>query len=321
MKSIGTATKVMLATFSCSVMLGCSAANYSTTKQERVLKTNGAELDAHTHLISQPLLDGITGGGVATAGAEDLIEQLDAANIKKAVVLGLGYWTLPDDSNAAAENDFTANEVAKYPDRLVGFCGINPLYDSALAEIDRCLKHPNMIGVKLQGGSYDWEDQDFLKSISAVLNRAGEKNAPVLFHVNGAPMAGESMMNVLKVLGENPDTRITIAHAGGALQTEIELYLVAQEFVPSKLDSSNLFMDLSSSLKFYQDAPLSMKEGMVWHFRKWGIDKLFMGSDYLQVAPQQTPTEAIATLARFPFTQAELDTILNNDGSEWLYGK
>ena len=87
------------------------------------------------------------------------------------------------------------------------------------------------------------------------------------------------------------------------------------------LDSTNLYMDLSGSLKFYQDAPLSLKEVMVWHFRKWGIDKVFMGSDYLKIAPQQTPTEAIATLARFPFTQEELDTILNNDGSEWLYGK
>ena len=142
MRSIKSVTKTILATVSCAAIIGCGIAQASGANQAPVLKTHGAALDAHAHLISQPLLDSLTGGGVPTAGAEDLIEQLDAANVKKAVVLGLGYWTLPDDSNAAAENDFTASEVAKFPERLIGFCGINPLYDSALAELERCLKHP-----------------------------------------------------------------------------------------------------------------------------------------------------------------------------------
>ncbi len=46
------------------------------------------------------------------------------------------------------------------------------------------------------------------------------------------------------------------------------------------INPTNLYMDLSATLKFYQDAPLSKREMMVWRFRKWGIGKLFFGSDY-----------------------------------------
>lgn len=292
----------------------------SDPESGRPLVVRGASLDAHTHLISQVLLDGLTGGGVPAAGADDLIAQLDSAHIDRAIVLGLGYWTLPDDSNMAAENDYTASEVAKYPDRLIGFCGVNPRYESALDEIDRCLRHPNMLGIKLQGGDYDWTDLGLVSAISAVLKKAGEKNAPVLLHVSGPPLDAKAMENVYETLGANQDTRIVIAHAGGMVDWETEAYLIPQVLVPPLINPENLFMDLSATLKFYQDAPLSKRELMVWRFRKWGVDKLFFGSDYLNVAPQQTPSEALQTISRYPFTQAELDTILSNDGSAWLHG-
>ena len=129
------------------------------------------------------------------------------------------------------------------------------------------------------------------------------------------------MENVFKTLSDNQDTRILIAHAGGSADWEIEVYLIPQYTIPPMINPENLYMDLSATLKFYEDAPLSKREVMVWRFRKWGIDKLLFGSDYLEVAPVQTPLEALETLSRYPFTQEEIDTILNNDGSAWLYGK
>ena len=316
MVHIAKASKGPIALLTCATLLACTTVEESDSSNHR----RGAALDVHMHLISQPLLDSLTGGGVPTGGAGDLIAQLDAANVDKAIVLALGYWTLPDDSNMAAENDFAAAEVAKFPDRLIGFCGINPRYDSALDEIDRCLSHPNMLGIKLQGGEYDWTDPVLVSAISAVLKKAGEKGAPVLLHVNGAPLDAKGIENVFETLGANQNTRIAIAHAGGSTDSEIEMYLIPQTFVPPMINPQNLYMDLSTTLKFYQDAPLSKREVMVWRFRKWGIDKLFFGSDYLKAAPQQTPLEALETLTRYPFTQDELDTILGNDGAAWLYG-
>ncbi len=287
----------------------------------RSLVAEGAVLDAHTHLISQPLLDMLTGGGVPTTGADELIAQLDAAHIEKAIVLALGYFPQLDDAGSARENDYVAAEVARYPDRLIGFCGINPHNDGALAEIERCLDQSGMVGIKLQGAEYDWEDADQVAAISAVLGKASEMDVPVLLHVNGPPLDAKAMMNVLATLGQNRATRVTIAHAGGLLDHEMDTYLVTQYSVPPLIDPTNLYMDLSGHLEYYEDAPLSRREMMVWRCRKWGIEKLFFGSDYLSAAPAQTPLEALQTLTRYPFTQEEIDTILGNDASAWLQGR
>src|SRR4029450_1786427 len=81
--------------------------------------------------------------------ADDLIQLLDEAEIRKAVVLSAAYAfgaadLVPPVENeydkVRAENDWTAQQVSRYPDRLVGFCGVNPLKDYALPELERCAK-------------------------------------------------------------------------------------------------------------------------------------------------------------------------------------
>ena len=47
------------------------------------------------------------------------------------------------------ENDWTAQQVARYPGRLVMACGINPLDAWALAELERCSKLPVVRAIKL----------------------------------------------------------------------------------------------------------------------------------------------------------------------------
>jgi predicted TIM-barrel fold metal-dependent hydrolase len=37
-----------------------------------------------------------------------------------------------------AENDWTSEQVARFPERLRGFCAFNPLRDYALLELARC---------------------------------------------------------------------------------------------------------------------------------------------------------------------------------------
>lgn len=65
--------------------------------------------------------------------ADRLIAELDAAKIKRGLVLSVAYWfgdpevKVEDEyAKVRAENDWTAQQVASYPDRLVGFCSFNP---------------------------------------------------------------------------------------------------------------------------------------------------------------------------------------------------
>ena len=41
-----------------------------------------------------------------------------------------------------AENDWVVQQMARYPERLVPFCGVNPLKDYALQELERCATMP-----------------------------------------------------------------------------------------------------------------------------------------------------------------------------------
>lgn len=283
----------------------------------------GAAIDVHTHVISQPLTDALTGGGVPASTADDLVARLDEANIEKAVVLSLGYWDVPDDSNMAPENDFAASIVAEFPDQLIGFCGINPRYDSALSEVDRCLSLSGMQGIKLNpvgGSGLDWEDPEHAAAISAVLERAQQLDAPVMMHVSAAPLDDDSLIAALQVIASHPDLRLAVAHCGGDADYEIEQYLIPAAAVPPLINLDNLFTDVSSCLDFYSDAPRSQRELIVWRLRKFGIEHVFLGSDYLSIAPVQTPAEALETLAKYPFTQQEIRTIVENDASMWLDG-
>jgi predicted TIM-barrel fold metal-dependent hydrolase len=90
-----------------------------------------------------------------------VISQLDAAGIKRAAVLSTAYiFEQPTrkvenaSRRSRADNDWTSQQVAQYPDRLVGFCGLNPLKDYALDELARCAKDPNLCrGLKLHFGN------------------------------------------------------------------------------------------------------------------------------------------------------------------------
>jgi predicted TIM-barrel fold metal-dependent hydrolase len=281
---------------------------------------SGASVDVHLHLASQVLTDLYTGGGVPAPTADDLVARLDEGKVKKGIVLAAGYMPFPDDSNMAPENDYVAVEVGKHPDRLTGFCGINPLYGSAPDEVSRCLKLPGMVGVKLHlaGSGIDLTDVEQLAALSAVFDRVQENNAPVLMHVGNeweSAIEAEAFANLSGVIGAHPDVRVAHAHcAGNVDDATIEQWLR----IPGAGYNENSFVETSACLKFYKDAPAATRELIVWRFRKWGIERVLLGSDYLKLEPEETPGEAIETLRQYPFTQAELDTILSNDGSRWL---
>ena len=119
-------------------------------------------VDHHQHLFSPALATVIKGTPISAA---ELVQHLDEARIKRAVVLSTAYSfsnparKIPNDYELVrADNDWTAEQVARYPDRLIGFCGLNPLKDYALGELARCAKNPNLArGLKLHfGNSLKW---------------------------------------------------------------------------------------------------------------------------------------------------------------------
>src|SRR5215470_6523413 len=120
-------------------------------------------IDYHQHLYS-PEAGARSSPGPKGIDADDLIAQLDAAGIQRAVVLSVAYDlsnpnkpTVPDEyAQVVTENNCTSVQIAKYPGRLIGFCGVNPLRPYAIKEIARCAKNANLrTGLKLHFGNSD----------------------------------------------------------------------------------------------------------------------------------------------------------------------
>src|SRR5437763_1284630 len=98
--------------------------------------------DHHQHLFSPVIAAELarTTPGFHTITASDVIALLDSAGIRQALLLSVAYiYGSPSRSfddeygKVRAENDWNAAQAAQYPDRLIAFCGFNPLKDYALA--------------------------------------------------------------------------------------------------------------------------------------------------------------------------------------------
>ncbi|MCA8878767.1 MAG: amidohydrolase family protein [Rhodobacteraceae bacterium] len=300
------------------------ASSLAQGQESAPLVADHAALDVHTHVASQVLTDLFTGGGTPNVGADDLVARLDEAHVDRAVILSAGYFGktvgLVDDVNMRQENDFVAAEIARYPDRLIGFCGINPLYPGAPAEVDRCLDLPGMAGVKLhlEGSGVELTIPEDAAALGAVFDRIAARDAPVMIHVSGPtglPLEGAGFDALGQILNAHPSVRVAHAHcAGNTDDDSIDLWLRVGQ---SGYNPETSFVDVSACLGYYADAPMAQRELMVWRLRKWGIGHVLFGSDYFAFFGD-TPQETLEILTKFPFTQAELDTILSNDGSAWL---
>jgi predicted TIM-barrel fold metal-dependent hydrolase len=87
--------------------------------------------DHHQHLFSPRVAAMLRSEGHDFGGinANQLVSLLDEAGIRRAAVLSAAYMygspsrTVADElAKVRAENDWTAEQVAQYPDRLMGFC-------------------------------------------------------------------------------------------------------------------------------------------------------------------------------------------------------
>lgn len=277
--------------------------------------------------MSSSLAASLFGSGASASTANDIIGELDAAGVDSAVVVSSAYSSaLDSDAAISAENNFAADEVAKFPNRLMGLCAVNAGRLSAPGEAERCLRNSGMVGVKvhLPGSDIDVGNDRTLDRMDALFAKLEELDAPVMIHTgtrDGQSLDSDRLGRLVRTLAEYPNLRVLLPHCTDVVNDQlIEVWLRFFEGANPLLDKDNYFVDTSACMNFYADAPLSQKGLIVWRLRQWGLDNVFFGSDYLRPSPEETPGDALDTLTRYPFDQEELDTILENDASDWLGG-
>ena len=209
------------------------------------------------------------------ATADELIESMDEAGIDISVVTNYG-WT--NHELCVETNDYILESVARYPRRLVGFCTVQPhAGDSALAEIERCVK----AGIKGVGEMRpDMQLVDLIDEV--VMNPLVEimiKNDLVfLTHASepvghNYPGKGTITPDILyPFICKYPELKIVFAHWGGGLP----FYALMPEV---KKALSNVYFDSAAS-PFLYDAQVYNQVAQIV-----GPDKILFGTDYPLLPP------------------------------------
>lgn len=126
-------------------------------------------------------------------------------------------WTpSPTPARVRKGNDAVAALMSDYPDRVLGFCYLNPRYpDDALREIDRCIVQGGMAGIKLWTACKASDER-----VDPIARRAAELGVPILQHAwykaegNGANETTPA--DVAAIAARHPDTMFVMAHLTGA---------------------------------------------------------------------------------------------------------
>ena len=183
--------------------------------------------DFHQHLFGPGTQD--LNPGLAHVTAKELVPLLDSAGIRRALLLSVAYmFSNPNRPPVAneyarvkAENDWTADQAALYPDRLRAICSVNPLRDYALPEIERCSADPRLRhGLKLHFGNSDvqLEIPDQLAKVQQVFRAANAHGMAIVVHLHSSVTMkrpyGTTFARIFldDVIPAAPDVPIQIAH-------------------------------------------------------------------------------------------------------------
>jgi uncharacterized protein len=197
--------------------------------------------DHHQHLFSPALATLISPAPpappITPIDGATLVRMLDDAGIERAVVLSTAYiWEQStrkvDDApdKLRADNDWTSQQVAKYPGRLIGFCGINPLKEYALDELARCASDPNLRnGVKMHFGNsaVDYHNAQHIEQLRRVFRAANGYRLPIVVHMRASFSLqlrygrDEARIFLDELMPAAPDVVIQVAHMAGGVDQAI----------------------------------------------------------------------------------------------------
>jgi predicted TIM-barrel fold metal-dependent hydrolase len=209
--------------------------------------------------------------------ADDLIEAMDKHGVDQSVVMGIGW---ADSGMAREANDYIIDAISRFPDRLVGFAGVNPSWgEGAVTEINRCadagLRGVGELHPDSQG--FDLSDQQTMVPLMEVVEARGlivttHSSEPVGHVYQGKGMTRPEVL--WEFIGNFPEATIVCAHWGGGLP----FYALMPEVRESL---SNVYFDTAASPFLYAPDVYQTVAQLV------GADKILMGSDYGLLPPSR----------------------------------
>ena len=241
---------------------------------------------------------------VAMATAEELLDAMDAAEVDKAVVLGMG-WT--DRQVGRLANDYLLEAASRYRQRLIPFCSVNPAWgEDALREAERCAAlgargigelHPDTQGFDLSSAAVMDPLMELIRRHRLILLTHASEPVGHLYAGKGATTPDV----LLHLIEHYPDVPIACAHWGGGLP----FYNLMPEVRPAL---GNTFFDSAASTFLYRPEVFSVATQLV------GADHILFGSDYPLLGPQRLIDQVKAQ----PLAESEKEAILGANTARLL---
>ncbi|MFC1981543.1 amidohydrolase family protein [Chloroflexota bacterium] len=204
------------------------------------------------------------------ATAEELIDSMDRDGIDVSVIVNLGWTT---HELCVETNDYILESIARYPQRLIGFCAVQPQsYEAAIAEIERCARG----GIRGVGEMrpdtqlFDLADVELMQPFVETLRK---HRLILLTHTSepighNYPGKGNITPDTLyPFITSFPDVTIVCAHWGGGLP----FYALMPEV---KQAMKNVYFDTAASPFLYSPHVYQQVSQLV------GADRILFGSDY-----------------------------------------
>ncbi len=286
-------------------------------------------VDYHQHLFSPAIVK--LSPKVEPVSAADLVALLDAAGIRRALVLSVAYQfgnpnkrKIEDEyAQVKAENDWTGEQVSRFPERLRAFCGLNPLKEYALEELARCAKDPQLhFGLKLHFGNSDVDlnNPEHIKQLCRVFRAANENRMAIVVHMHPSVTrhqpygAKEARIFLNDVLPAVPDIPVQIAHLTGAggyddLAVDEALAVFVEAIRQRDSRMKHVYFDVSGIAGYGQW--LETAALLAKRIRQLGVERILYGSDG-SGSGNLAPKEAWAAFRRLPLSEAEFRVIENN---------
>lgn len=245
-------------------------------------------VDVHTHVWEPEHIAAsfvrdarITANNPSLEIAVDLDAHWAAmAPVDKAIVLGFRARHV----GVLVPNEYVADYVSKHPEKLIGFCSVDPLDDDAVEQFTYGVRDLGLRGLKVAPIYQNVHPQDprFLRLMQA----AADFDVPVLIHQGTTFCENVSLELANPVLLQPialrfPSLRMIVAHMGHPWIAETMVLIRKHR---------HLYSDISALYyrpwQFYNALVTAMEYGV--------LDRLLFGTDY----PFTTPASTIEALRR-----------------------
>ena len=242
--------------------------------------------------------------GANLVGATGIVAAMDQEGVDKSVVFGFPWQ---NSKTAIKHNDYILEVMEKYPQRLIGFCCLDPFSREAAAETERCLQ-AGFAGLGELAFYQSGIENKALDKLAPLMEICRDKDCPTLIHTNepvGHIYPGKTpntLRQIYNLIQRFPQNKIVLAHWGGGI---FFFNLLKKEV---KESFKNVYFDTAASPFLYDPKIYRYAKEII------GLDKILFGSDF----PLLKPARYFKELDNSGLSKSEIESICGLNAANLL---